>query len=142
MIPKIIHYVWFGKNSYPELTKRCIESWKKYCPDYELKLWNEENFDLSDCQFAREAYEEGKYAFVADYVRLRVLYEYGGIYLDTDVEITKKLDEFLSRHAFLGFEDEKNISTGIMGCQKHNLLFGELVDYYNNRSFKKEDGTY
>lgn len=142
MIPKMIHYVWFGRKQFPELTNKCIESWRKYCPDYKLVLWNEDNFDLNNCRFAKEAYEKGKYAFVSDYVRLKVLYEYGGIYLDTDVEITKKMDEFLTLHAFSGFEDEKNIPTGIMGCEKKNLIFKELLEYYDNRAFIKNDGTY
>ncbi|MDT2660058.1 glycosyltransferase [Enterococcus hulanensis] len=142
MIPKIIHYVWFGRKQFPELTKKCMESWDKYCPDYKLVLWNEDNFDLDSCQFAREAYKEKKYAFVSDYVRLEVLYKYGGIYLDTDVELTKNLDEFLNLRAFSGFEDEKNIPTGIMGCEKENEVFKELLKYYNDRVFIKVDGTY
>lgn len=142
MIPKTIHYIWFGKNHYPELTKKCMESWEKYCPDYKLILWNEDNFDLDSCQFVKEAYKEKKYAFVSDYVRLEVLYKYGGVYLDTDVEITKSLDEFLNLHAFSGFEDEESIPTGIMGCEKGNLLFKELLNYYEGRTFIKDNGTY
>lgn len=142
MIPKTIHYIWFGRNQFPELVNKCIESWKEYCPDYKFILWNEDNFDLDSCQFVKEAYEKKKYAFVSDYVRLEVLYKFGGIYLDTDVEITKNLDHFLYHRAFSGFEDNKNIPTGIIASEKEHSLFKELLSYYNNRPFIKEDGTY
>ena len=94
-IPKIIHYCWFGGGPISPESRRCMESWKKYCPDYKIMAWNEQNFDISQNRYAQQAYEAKKYAFVSDYVRLAVLYEYGGIYLDTDVELVRPLDELL-----------------------------------------------
>ena len=95
MIPKIIHYCWFGKNPLPPLVEKCIASWKLYCPDYEIICWNEERYDIHQCEFTEQAYQAGKWAFVADYVRLDVLVKYGGIYLDTDVELLKPIDYLL-----------------------------------------------
>ena len=94
-IPKIIHYCWFGGGPISAESRRCMESWKKYCPDYKIMAWNEQNFDFSTNRYAQQAYEAKRYAFVSDYVRLAVLYEYGGIYLDTDVELVRPLDELL-----------------------------------------------
>ncbi|WP_026485635.1 glycosyltransferase family 32 protein [Caldanaerobius polysaccharolyticus] len=139
-IPKIIHYCWFGKNKMPKLNQRCIESWKKVLPDYELKLWNEDNFDININQFVKEAYEMKKWAFVTDYVRLYVLYNYGGIYMDTDVEVLKRLDPFLTHSAFSGFENQYYISTGIMGSEKGNKWISYLLDYYNDKRFILENG--
>ena len=101
-IPKIIHYCWFGKGPKPELAIKCIESWKKYCPDYEIKEWNEDNFDLNYNAYVKEAYENKKWAFVTDVVRLYALVNYGGIYMDTDVEVIKPLDEFLTLSGLSG----------------------------------------
>lgn len=109
MIPKIIHYIWFGGNPLPELAVKCIESWKKYCPDYEIMIWDERNFDVSVCAYTKEAYDAKKWAFVSDYVRLKALYEYGGIYMDTDVELVKSLDGFLHEKAFSGFETKESM---------------------------------
>ena len=106
MIPKIIHYCWFGGNPLPEQVKKMISTWKKYCPDYEIKEWNESNFNLDTCIYAKEAYTTKKWAFITDYVRLKVIYDYGGIYMDTDVEVCKNLDELLKWDAFSGFESE------------------------------------
>ena len=141
-IPKVIHYCWFGRGKLPKLAKKCIKSWKKYLPDYEIKEWNEDNFDINSNQYVREAYEAKKYAFVSDYVRLYALYNYGGIYMDTDVEVIKSLDEFLIHEAFSGFESPKDIPTGIMGCIKGHRLFKEFLGYYNDRSFINEDGSF
>lgn len=141
MIPKKIHYCWFGKGDLPELTVKCIESWKKLLPDYQIIEWNEENFNISSNLYVKQAYENKKYAFVSDYVRLYALYEEGGIYMDTDVEVIKKLDKFLNNKAFVGFEDEERISTGIIGAEKHNLLIKELLDYYIDREFVRKDGS-
>ena len=141
-IPKIIHYCWFGKNPLPSEYKKYIESWKKFCPDYEIKEWNEDNFDINSNIYMKEAYEAKKWAFVTDYVRLYVLYKYGGIYMDADVEVIKPLDEFLKHEAFSGFETKTDIPTGIMACRKGNKLFKELLDYYNNRHFKLDSGEY
>lgn len=140
MIPKTIHYCWFGKKPMPKLAKICIRSWKKYCPEYELKLWNEENFDLNLFPYAKEAYEAGKYAFVTDIVRLYALYHEGGIYMDTDVELIKPLDNFLHHPAFSGFESEKHVPTGIMASEKHGRWAKENLEYYHGKHFLTENG--
>ena len=106
MIPKVIHYCWFGRGQMPELALKCIESWKKFLPDYEIKEWNEDNFDLDSYPYTREAYDKRKYAFVTDVVRLHALYNEGGIYMDTDVEVLKPLYSFLHHTAFSGFEND------------------------------------
>lgn len=141
MIPKIIHYCWFGRNPLPPLAVKCIESWKKYLPDYEIKEWNEDNFNLDSYPYVREAYDNRKFAFVTDVVRLYALYTEGGIYMDTDVEVLKPLDKFLIHHAFSGFEDEKNVQTGIMGSEKGGRWAKENLAYYEGRHFLNEDGT-
>lgn len=140
MIPKIIHYCWFGRGELPALAKKCINSWKKYCPDYEIIEWNEDNFDINVCPYVKEAYENKKFAFVTDYVRLYAMYNFGGIYMDTDVEVVKPLDEFLSNQGFSGFESEQNMPTGIMAGEKGFLLYKDLLDYYNDRHFVLENG--
>ena len=134
-IPKKIHYCWFGGNPLPELAQKCIDSWKKYLPDYEIIRWDESNFDFSINDYVREAYENKKWAFITDYVRLYVLYNYGGIYMDTDVEVLKPLDELLTHKAFSGFEDKINIPTGIIASEKHNKWIKYLLDYYKDRHF-------
>lgn len=139
-IPKLIHYCWFGKNKMLKLNLKCIESWKRVLPDYELRLWNEDNFDITMNQFVKEAYEMKKWAFVTDYVRLYVLYNYGGIYMDTDVEVLRRLDPFLKHSAFTGFENDKYIPTGIMGAGKGNEWIGYLLSYYENKKFILENG--
>lgn len=139
-IPKIIHYCWFGKNPESDLMKKCLESWKKYLPDYELYLWNEETFDINSNMFTKEAYENKKWAFITDYVRLYALKNYGGIYMDTDVEVLKNLDEFLKFSAFSGFEDERYIPTGIMASQKNHIWIEKLFQYYENKHFQNKDG--
>lgn len=142
MIPKTIHYCWFGGNPKPKLAEKCIKSWKKYCPDYKIIEWNETNFDISSAPlYVRQAYESKKWAFVTDYVRLYALVNYGGIYMDTDVEVVKALDIFLKHDAFSGFEDEKNIPTGIMGCKKDFPLFMQFLNYYNDAEFYNGDGS-
>lgn len=140
MIPKRIHYCWFGGNPLPELAIKCIESWKKYCPEYEIIEWNEKNFDLNCNRYVSEAYKCKKWAFVTDYVRLYAMVTQGGIYMDTDVEVLKNLDIFLEKRAFSGFETEKSIPTGIMACEKDFPLFKELLDEYKERAFIKENG--
>ena len=142
MIPKKIHYCWFGRNPKPELAEKCIDSWKKYCPDYELIEWNEDNFDIHSAPlYVRQAYEHKKWAFITDYVRLYALVNFGGIYMDTDVEVIRPLDEFRKHQAFSGFEDGINIPTGIMASQKDFPLFQELLNYYDDARFVNEDGT-
>ncbi|MDY4077590.1 MAG: glycosyltransferase [Clostridium sp.] len=140
-IPKKIHYCWFGGNKLNELGKKCINSWKKYCPEYEIIEWNDKNFDFSCNKYVQEAYKAKKWAFVSDYVRLYVIYKYGGIYMDTDVEVVKNLDKFLKYESFSGFESTKYIPTGIMGGEKNSRWIKYLLSYYDNKSFINEDGT-
>lgn len=142
MIPKIIHYCWFGRNPLPEDAAEYINSWKKYCSDYEIKEWNEDNFDLNACDYVKEAYAAKKWAFVTDYVRLYAMVSEGGIYMDTDVELIRPIDKFLNHKAFSGFEDETNIPTGLMACEKGFPLFDEMLHYYDDKHFVKDDGTY
>lgn len=141
MIPKVIHYCWFGGKEMPVQFLKYIESWKKYCPDYEIKIWNEETFDINSNQYVKEAYENKKYAFVTDYVRLFVLYNYGGIYMDTDVELIKPIDDFLKNKAFLGFESMNYIQTAIMASESKLPIIATLLDYYNDRHFINDDGV-
>jgi hypothetical protein len=141
MIPKIIHYCWFGHGKLPGLAEKCIESWKRFLPEYELKLWNEENFDLNLSPYAFEAYNARKYAFVTDFARLQILYNEGGIYMDIDVEVIKNLDTFLALPAFTGFEDDKYVPTGIMASERHGLWVREQLEYYNDKHFLLPDGT-
>ncbi len=112
MIPKKIHYCWFGGKELPELAKKCIASWEKHCPDYAIIRWDESNFDLDQTPYTRWCYDNGKWAFLSDYVRLAVVAEYGGIYFDTDIELIKNPDFLLGYEAFYGFENQKNINTG------------------------------
>ena len=140
-IPKIIHYCWFGHTKMPDLEIKCIESWKKHFPGYEIKLWNEENFDYKSCTFAKQAYEKGQYAFVSDYARAKILYNYGGIYMDADVEVLKDFSEALSQKAFLGFERRHFVGTAIMATEKNNPVIKALLDYYESHPFILEDGS-
>lgn len=143
MIPKIIHYCWFGGNPLPELAQKCIESWKKYCPDYEIRRWDETNFDFRSVEYMREAYEAHAWGFVPDVARLQIIYEYGGIYLDTDVELIKPLDNLLGCSAFVGTEDDKYIALGLgFGAEKGNPVIKKLYDDYSSRHFILDDGTY
>lgn len=138
-IPKIIHYCWFGGNKKPALVKKCIRSWKKYCPDYEIIEWNENNFDVNSVLFCKRAYEAQKWAFVTDYVRLKVLFEMGGIYMDTDVEVVKSLDPFLEYQCFLGFQHERYVSTGlVIGAKPKNEFIAQNASIYENMEFKNE----
>lgn len=141
MIPKKIHYCWFGRGPKNQLALECIESWKKFLPDYEFKEWNEANFDINQNQYVKEAYESRKFAFVTDYVRLYALYHEGGIYMDTDVEVLKPYDSFLHHHAFSGFETDGNVPTGMMAAEKGSLWAKELLEGYAERKFIREDGS-
>ena len=141
-IPKKIHYCWFGGKPLPEEYKNYINSWKKYCPDYKIIEWNENTFDVKSNTYVEEAYKAKKWAFITDYVRLYVLYKYGGIYMDTDVEIIKPIDSFLKHKAFSGFESNANIPTGIMASEKGFGLYKEFLDYYKDKHFIKVDGSY
>lgn len=140
MIPKIIHFCWFGGNPLSELAEKCIESWKKYCPDYEIIRWDESNFDVNQNTYCREAYEAKKWAFVSDYARLKVLYEYGGIYMDTDVEVIRCLDSFLTYTAFLGFESPTHLGTSIIASKKEATWIWDLLSYYDSKIFINQNG--
>lgn len=143
MIPKKIHYFWFGGNEKPKSVQKCINSWKKYCPDYEIIEWNETNFDIHCMPFVEQAYEAKKYAFVSDVARLMVVYEYGGIYMDTDVEVIKPLDDLLENIAYMSFENNENINTGQgFGAEAGMPFFKEHIDVYRNVYFVNSDGTY
>lgn len=143
MIPKTINYCWFGGKPLPKLAKQCIASWRKHCPDYEIKEWNESNFNLNGCNFVKEAYEAQKWAFVSDYARLKIIYEEGGIYLDTDVEVIKKLDAFLENKCYLGEETSGFVNTGLgFGAEKGSPIIKEMLDMYEDKHFKLADGSY
>ena len=144
MIPKKIHYCWFGRNPKSKMAQKCIKSWKQYCPDYEIIEWNEDNYDLSQAPlYVQQAYEARKWAFVTDYVRLQVVYENGGIYLDTDVELTKNLDDLLCYQAYFGFENGNNIATGLgFGAIQGCYIVKEIMEQYSDISFYKDDGSF
>ena len=141
-IPKILHYCWFGGKPKPPLAEKCIRSWRKFCPDFEIREWNESNFDLEQIPaYVRQAYEAGRWAFVTDYVRLRALTEVGGVYLDTDVEIVRPLEPFLKHEAFAGFEHLERVQTGVLACGKGFPLFQEFLAYYDTAVFRRPDGS-
>lgn len=144
MIPKKIHYCWFGQNPKPNLAQKCLRSWKKYCFDYEIIEWNEDNFDIASCPlYVRQAYQEKMWAFVTDYARLYLVYTYGGIYLDTDVELLASLDKLLQHRAYFGFEDGRHINTGHgFGAEKGHPVVKAMMDDYNDILFILADGTY
>lgn len=154
MIPKIIHYCWFGGKEKPQDVLKCIESWKKYLPDYEIKEWNESNYDFTKNQYMHDAYKEKKWAFVSDYARLDVVYKYGGIYLDTDVEVIKSFDSLLQEDLFCGFESrdpimdklhmqyEESVAFGLgFGAKINHPIIKEILDIYSNLSFYNSDGS-
>lgn len=144
MIPRIIHYCWFGRGGMPELAKKCIASWHKHMPDYEYKLWNEDNFDVSVVPYTMEAYAARKFAFVTDYVRLWALYTEGGVYMDTDVEVLKPLDDLLHLSAFTGYEGSKTQPpvTGLMASASGGEWVKEQLESYTETHFLKEDGSF
>ena len=144
MIPKIIHYCLFGRGEMPELVLGCIDSWKKFLPNYEMRLWTEDNFDVSTApRYVQEAYAAKKYAFVSDYVRLWALEQEGGIYLDTDVEVLKSFDELLADTAFIGLEESLALLPGtcVMGCEAHCQWVKDMLSTYDNAKFLREDGS-
>lgn len=141
MIPKTIHYCWFGGNPLPELARKCIESWKKYCPDYEIIEWNETNYDVGKCAYMKEAYQAKKWGFVPDYARFDIIYSHGGIYLDTDVEIVRNLDELLENRAFMGFESADYVNPGlIIGGEAGNPEIAQIMRWYESHHFIMESG--
>lgn len=146
MIPKVIHYCWFGRNPLPPLAIKCIESWKKYFPDYEIKEWNEDNFDIKIIPYTQEAYQSKKYAFVSDYARFWILYHYGGLYFDTDVEVIRPIDDIISKGAFMGCENEENnqraVNPGLGLCSPSGLnIYKNILDMYADLHFINSDGS-
>lgn len=144
MIPKKIHYCWFGRNPLPEEFQQYLLSWEKYCPDYEIIRWDETNFPIEECNdYVKEAASKDKWAFISDYARLKIIYEEGGIYLDTDVELLKPLDDLLNNYSFFGFEPPfYQINTGVgFGSESKNPLLKEILNIYDNIHFIKEDGS-
>ena len=153
MIPKVIHYCWFGGKPIDKLGEKCIASWKKYCPDYEIKRWDESNYNLEACDYVKEAYQAKKWAFVSDYVRFDILYHYGGLYFDTDVELIKPIDDIVSEGPFMGCESHQKNSTvapglglaanpGLGLAANPGLgLYKDILDYYNRQHFISSDGS-
>nr|AZY91881.1 glycosyltransferase [Lactococcus lactis] len=142
MIPKIIHYCWFGGGELPELDRKCIESWKKYCPDYEIIEWNEKNYDVTQNRYMHEAYKAHKLGFVPDYARFDIVYQNGGIYMDTDVELVKPLDELLALSGYMGLENGNWVNGGMgFGAEKGNEVMKLLRDMYDDKTFYNTDGT-
>lgn len=156
MIPKTIHYCWFGRNPLPPLAIRCIESWKKYLPNYEIREWNEDNFDVNIIPYTKEAYEAKKYAFVSDYARFWILYKYGGLYFDTDVEVIKPLDDIIAKGPFMGCEKDvrndrvtvvtSDLALGVnpglgLGVPPGLSLYKEMLDLYATLHFVRSDGS-
>lgn len=155
MIPKIIHYCWFGRNPLPQSAEECIASWKKFLPDYEIKEWNEDNFDVNITTYTSEAYKARKFAFVSDYARFWILYNYGGLYFDTDVEILKPLDDIISRGGFMGMEKVEGstfdnfeegtvlVNAGLgLGVEKGHPLYKEILDVYNKKHYIGWNGKF
>lgn len=141
-IPPVIHYCWFGGKELPDLYKRCIESWYKFCPDYEIKRWDESNCDIDENLYAKQAYEAKKYGFVPDYFRLKIIYENGGIYLDTDVELLKSLDPLRYDEGFCGLQCPGQVAFGLgFGAKRGNILLKNLLNTYVNMAFINEDGS-
>lgn len=142
MIPKKIHYCWFGGKPLPKLAEKCIASWKKYCPDYEIILWNESNYDFTKHPYMKQALDAKKWAFISDYARLDIVYQHGGIYLDTDVEIIKPLDPLLENELYMGFESHEHVNSGLgFGAEAGHPLIKKMMEDYDNYSFINEDGS-
>jgi hypothetical protein len=148
MIPKIIHYCWFGRNPIPSEYKKYIDSWRKFLPDYEIKEWNEDNYDVNCIPFSKEAYEVGKFAYVSDYARLKILYEHGGLYFDTDVEVIRPMDDLMEQGAWMGIEkhtatpdkdDMVAIGLGFAVMPK-NAIIKEIMAFYENHHYIYPDG--
>lgn len=150
MIPKKIHYCWFGRNPLPESAQKCIASWRKFLPGYEIVEWNEDNFDVNSIPYTQQAYEAKKYAFVSDYARFKILHEHGGLYFDTDVEVIRPMDGIIAKGPFMGFEIDPNpsrpygaVAPGLcLGASPNMALYGSILEYYNSLNFVYADGTY
>lgn len=141
MIPKIIHYCWLSGDPFPPLIEQCMKTWKEKLPDYQWVLWDTKKFPVASHPWVKEAFEQKKYAFAADYIRLYAVHEMGGIYLDTDIEVKKSFDNLLHLPYFLGYEDGNMIEAGVFGAQKDATWLKECMSYYENRSFVKSDGN-
>lgn len=142
MIPKIIHLCWFGKKDYPPMVNKCILSWKEKLPNYSIMIWNEDTFDINSTQWTKEAYSQKKWAFIVDYVRLLALSKYGGIYLDTDMEVLNDFSRFLiDDHFVCGFIEGNLISMGFLACEPNSPFLNELINYYQNARFLNPDGS-
>ena len=146
MIPKIIHYCWFGGKPLPRSAEKCIASWKKYLPGYEVKRWDESNFDVNAIPYTREAYAACKYAFVSDYARFWILYHYGGVYFDTDVEVIRPIDDIINRGGFLGVESNRNgiytVNPGLgFAATQGTAVIGEMMNLYSTFHFINTDGA-
>lgn len=143
-IPKIVHYCWFGNGEKPDNIKAYIETWKAKMPEYTFMEWNEQNFDVENSiPYVRQAYEAKKYAFVSDYARIQALYQHGGIYFDTDIEVKKPFEEFLEdKSMVLGFESERSLLTAFIAVEKEHPYMKEFLESYRERNFLKEDGSY
>ncbi len=150
-IPKIIHYCWFGGKELPPLAEKCIASWKKYFPEYEIKRWDESNFNINEIPYSAQAYKDGKFAFVSDYARFRILHDYGGLYFDTDVEVIKPMEDIIARGPFMGCEnayvegsspDLLGVNPGLgLGVTPGFGLYEEILDLYKKLEFRNSDGT-
>lgn len=138
---KVIHYCWFGNGEKPKLVKKCIASWERNLPDYKIKEWNESNSDIESCDFVREAYKDRNFAFVSDYVRAKALYNEGGIYFDTDVEVLKSFDKFLGDKFFAGFEEKAFVGTCVMGTEAGSPILKEYIEHYENAKYINDDGS-
>ena len=141
-IPEIIHFCWFGEKPLPPLVEKCKRSWEKLMPHFEIKRWDESSFDITSHWFTRHAYQNGKYAFVSDYVRLYALKQYGGVYLDADTELVKSLDPFMKTTAFCGFQDEEYVSSGVLGTQPGSRWVDEMLEFYHSEKFREAKKSY
>lgn len=141
MIPKIIHFCWLSGDPYPELVKKCLESWHRILPDYEIKLWDRAAFDIESVDWVKEAFAQKKYAFAADYIRFFALYNYGGIYLDADVEVLKSFNDLLDRNYFIGEEAGGDAEAAIVGAEKKQEWIKFCLDSYQDRHFINRDGS-
>lgn len=141
VIPKIIHYCWFGGKEKPDNVKKCIQSWKDKLPGYQFIEWNEDNFEFAAIPYSKEAYAAKKYAFVSDVARIQGLLKFGGIYMDTDVEVLKDFEPLLEHECILGFEEKNFVATSLMGAVKEHPLFKEFADIYKGLRFIDEDGN-
>lgn len=148
MIPKKIHYCWFGRNPLPESAQKCIASWRKYLPDYEIIEWNEDNFDVNSIPYTAQAYTAKKYAFVSDYARFKILHEQGGLYFDTDVEVIRPMDDIIARGPFMGFEIDPSkklpygaVAPGLgLGAYPAMSIYAQIIETYKNFQFMDENG--